>query len=247
MMSRHVILPLRVGVHLLCLAPLIWLVRFCISARILLNADPVQFVLHFTGDWAISLLLASLAVSLLAKLAAMASLPIPWHRLTGFYAFCYATVHVAIYFLIYSGYDFMAALANFHTGHPDALLTEWNAVSPLVFEDLRQRPLLDLGLVGWVLLLGAVIPSPAFLRRAGGGKNGQHPRYLLSAAALAAVLHGWWFVKASVAMAEVAPSAFRICLTPQAACFRIATRDWFTTVRAENHSGPAGCPPGGWD
>jgi methionine sulfoxide reductase heme-binding subunit len=56
-MSRRIIIARTVGVHLLCLAPLIWLVRFCTSARVFLNADPVKFIIHFTGDWAIYLLL----------------------------------------------------------------------------------------------------------------------------------------------------------------------------------------------
>jgi sulfoxide reductase heme-binding subunit YedZ len=197
-MSRRVILALKVGVHLLCLTPLLWLVRFCTSARVLLNADPVQFILHFTGDWAIYLLLGSLALSLLGKFTATASWLLPLHRLTGLYAFCYAMLHLATYFFVYSGYDFMAAFAGFHTGHSGALLAEWNAVAPGVFADLRQRPFLDVGLVGWVLLLGAAIPSPTFPRRAGGGQNGPHLRRLLSAATLAAVIHWCWFVRASV-------------------------------------------------
>jgi sulfoxide reductase heme-binding subunit YedZ len=197
-MSRRVILALRVGVHLLCLAPLVWLVRFCTSARVFLTADPVQFIIHFTGDWALSILLASLAISLLGKLTETASWLVPFHRLTGFYAFFYATLHVATYFFIYSGYDFMAAFAGFHTGHPGALLAEWNAVFPGVFDDLRQRPFLDIGLFGWVILLVAAVTSPAFLRRAWGGKNGPHPHRLLYAATIVAVLHGWWFLKASV-------------------------------------------------
>src|SRR3954454_18552267 len=104
-MSRRLMLALKVAVHLLCLVPLIWLVRFCTSARLFLNADPVKFITHFSGDWAIYILIASIAMSLCSNIPAAASWLIELHRLTGLYAFFYATLHCAIYLFVYSGYD----------------------------------------------------------------------------------------------------------------------------------------------
>src|SRR3954447_3588066 len=201
-MSRRVIIALTVAVHLLCLAPVIWLVRFCTSARLFLNADPVNLITHFTGDWAIYILLASLAISLLCKLDASASWLIQFHRLTRLYAFFYATLHLAIYLFIYSGYDLVTALAGFRISRPGPLLAQWNVVSPVVFNDLRKRPFIDVGLFGWVILLIAAAISQGFNRRALGGRKWQHVHRLIYAASLTALIHLWWFAKASAPMQE---------------------------------------------
>src|SRR5947199_6619227 len=152
-MSRCLMLSLKLAVHLLCLAPLIWLVHFCTSARLFLNADPVKFITHFTGDWAIYILLASSAVSLFGNLAARASWLMQFHRVTVLYAFLYAALHFAIYLFVYSGYDLVGTFVHFHVGQMGTLLVEWNAVSPGLFEDLRKRPFIDVGMFSWVILL----------------------------------------------------------------------------------------------
>ena len=56
------------GVHLLCLAPLIWVVRFCISPRVFLNPDPVKFIINFTGNWGMCLLLVCICLLVLGEL-----------------------------------------------------------------------------------------------------------------------------------------------------------------------------------
>jgi sulfoxide reductase heme-binding subunit YedZ len=169
-MSPAVKFGLRVGLHLLCLVPGVWLVRYCTSARIVLNADPVAFITRFTGDSAIGILGASLAISLLGN-----SAPQQWgsvfRRLTALYALLYATLHLAIYFLIFSGYDFIAVLAGLQTGHPGALLSEWDAVSSTLFGDLHKRPFVNVGLFGWIALFIGVLTSYVFTRHAWRGRN----------------------------------------------------------------------------
>jgi sulfoxide reductase heme-binding subunit YedZ len=191
-------LPLKVAVHLLCVAPVLWLVHFCTSARLFLNADPVKFITHFTGDWAMYILLASTAMSIFGNLAAPASWLIPFHRLSGLYAFFYATLHLAIYLFVYSGYDLIGTFADFRIGQLGTLLVEWNAVSPVVFEDLGKRPFIDVGLFGWVILLVVAVTSQGFIRRALGGKKSQYLDRLTYAAAIAAVIHLCWLTKALV-------------------------------------------------
>jgi methionine sulfoxide reductase heme-binding subunit len=195
---RRVMMVLKVGVHLLCLTPLLWVVRFCMSPRVFLNADPVKFIIHFTGDWAIYLLLASVSISLLGKLIAKDVRLIHFCRITGLYAFLYATLHLVMYFCVYSGYDFIAAFAGFHTGHAGVLLTEWNAVFPGVLDDFRKRPFLYLGLFGWALLLVASVTSQRFVQHALGGKKWQHLYRLTYVATFAAVIHLWFFLMGSV-------------------------------------------------
>jgi methionine sulfoxide reductase heme-binding subunit len=197
-MSRRVIIALTPGVHLLCLTPLIWLVRFCTSAHVFLNPDPVKFIIHFTGNWAIYLLLMSLFLLLLGKITTRAPRLIRFHRLTGSYAFFYATLHLLMYFLIYSGYDFVAVFAGFHTGHPGVLVAELKAVLPAVFEDFRKRQFLAVGVVAWALLLVSPVSSQRFLQHASDGKTWQHLYGFIYVATIAALIHSWWFVVSSV-------------------------------------------------
>src|SRR3982750_4170587 len=201
-MSRCVMLSLKVAVHLLCLAPLVWLVHFCTSASLFHNADPVKFITHFTGDWAIYILLASTAMSLFGSIGTGASWLLQFHRLPGLYAFFYATLHLAIYSFVYSGYDLIGAFTDFRIGQLGTVVEKWNAVSPLVFEDLRKRPFIDVGLFGWVIMLLATAISQGFIRRALGGKKWQHLHRLIYAATAAALIHLSWFAKATAPAAE---------------------------------------------
>ena len=193
-MSRRAIIALKMGLHVLCLAPFIWLMRFCTSPGIFLNADPVKFIIHFTGDWAIYILIASLSIVFLRKLAAMPSLPIQVYRVTTIYALLWATLHMALYLCIYSGYDFVDAFAGFHTGHPGALIAEWNAVFPGIGDDFRKRPFLDVGLFAWIFLLVASISSQGLLRYLLPPNRWRSFFPLICAAAIAAVIHLLCFV-----------------------------------------------------
>ena len=72
-MSKRAIIILKTFTHILCLVPLVYLLRFYQSGALALNPDPVAYITHFTGDWAIWMLLASLAVT---PVIGLPSLPI---------------------------------------------------------------------------------------------------------------------------------------------------------------------------
>jgi DMSO/TMAO reductase YedYZ heme-binding membrane subunit len=164
-------------------------VRFSVSPRVFLNPNPVKFIIDFTGNWAIWLLLVSISLLLLRKLIAKGIRPVQVSRTIRLYAFFYATLHVFTYFLIYSGYDFIAAFAAFHTGHRGALLTEWDAIFPDLVDDFRQRPFLGIGLFAWALLLIGPVTSPGLLQHALGVKKWPYLYGFIYAAAIAAVIH----------------------------------------------------------
>jgi hypothetical protein len=90
-MPRRAIITIKVLLHVLCLIPLAWLLHFYTSGALALNADPVNYITHFTGDWAIYLLLASLAITPLRRLSPKIAWLIRLRRLVGLYAFFYAT------------------------------------------------------------------------------------------------------------------------------------------------------------
>jgi methionine sulfoxide reductase heme-binding subunit len=197
-MSKRAIIALKILVHLLCLVPFAWLMHFYTSGALALNADPVNYITHFTGEWALYMLLACLAVTPLRRLSPKFTFLIRFRRLIGLYAFFYATLHLATYIFLFSGYDLIKVLTATNAGHPGAILDEWNVVWPPILDDLLKRRFIQVGFFAWLILFALALTSPAFILRAMGGKNWQRLHSLIYVAAVAAVIHFWWLVKTGV-------------------------------------------------
>src|SRR5215469_10744012 len=197
-MSKRAIILLKTLAHLLCLAPFISLVRFYQSGALALNPDPVAYITHFTGDWAIWMLLSSLAITPLRRLSTRISWLIRFRRLLGLYAFFYASLHLATYVFLFSGYDLPTVLAGVRDGHPGIIVTEWKQIWPTIWDDVRKRRFIQVGFTAWVILLALAATSPAFIMRAMGGKVWQRLHRLIYLAGVCAVIHYWWLVKSGV-------------------------------------------------
>lgn len=194
-MPNRAIPYVKVLVHLLCLMPFAGLAYTYTSGRLALAADPVLLLTHYTGDWAVYMLLLSLAVTPVRRLHRRLSNLIRFRRLLGLYAFFYASLHLATYIFLFSGYDLPTALNSLRQGHPGALWTQWQAVWPTVLDDLKKRKFIQVGLFAWVILLALAVTSPQFVLRAMGGKNWQRLHRLVYVAGIAACIHFWWLVK----------------------------------------------------
>ncbi len=195
-MPTRLIPYVKVLVHLLCLGPFaLLLYRFQHDT---LGADPVQSITHFTGDWAVYMLLISLAVTPLRRLHLTLSNLIRFRRMLGLYAFFYATLHLATYIFLFSGYDLPTAIAGVKAGHPGELITQFKLVWPTMWDDILKRRFIQIGFAAWVILLALAVTSPQFMLRAMGGKNWQRLHRLVYIAAIFAVIHYWWLVKAGV-------------------------------------------------
>jgi len=197
-MPKRAIIVLKVLVHLLCLAPFLWLLHFYTSGGLALNADPVNYITHFTGDWTLYILLACLAITPVRRLSPKIAWLVRFRRLVGLYAFFYATLHLSTYILLFSGYDLPMAIGSLRAGHPGELITQWKQVWPGILDDLVKRRFIQVGLLAWFILFLLAVTSPAFILRAMGGKNWQRLHSLIYVAAIAAVIHFWWLVKAGV-------------------------------------------------
>ena len=194
-MSKRAIILLKVLTHLLCLTPIAWLVHFYTSGALALNADPVNYITHFTGDWTLYTLFASLAITPIRRLATNLGFLIRFRRLIGLYAFFYATLHLATYIFLFSGYDITTAITGLRAGHPGVLVTQWKLIWPGMVEDVLKRRFIQVGLFAWLILLALACTSPAFIMRAMGGKNWQRLHRLVYVAGIAGVIHFWWLVK----------------------------------------------------
>jgi sulfoxide reductase heme-binding subunit YedZ len=136
-----------------------------------LGADPVAQLEHRSGDWALRLLLATLAITPLRRLTGW-NKAIRFRRMLGLFAFFYVSVHLTIYLVIDLG------------GFWSQLLTE-----------IAKRPYITVGFTAWLLLIPLALTSTnAMMRRL--GRNWQRLHKLVYLIAVLGVLHFLWLVKA---------------------------------------------------
>ncbi len=107
----------KAGVHLACLGPVVYLLWMYRSGALAAEADPVNYITHFTGDWALWLLLVDLAITPVRRLNPSLSWMIRLRRMVGLWAFFYATLHLLTYVLLFSGYDVPTAMEGLRAGH----------------------------------------------------------------------------------------------------------------------------------
>ncbi len=158
-------------VFLLCLGPLMVLMGRIAGND--LGPNPVEAVVHFTGLWALRLLLVTLAVTPLRRVTGL-----PWlvrfRRMLGLFAFFYAVLHFTAYLVL------------------DRTLV-WDEV----LKDLTERPYITLGFSALVLLVPlAVTSTRGWVRRL--GRRWQRLHRLVYGIAVLGVLHFLWLVKADL-------------------------------------------------
>ena len=197
-MSNRTIAWIKAVVHLLCLLPAALLLRMYFNGTLGLEADPVNYITHFTGDWALWMLLGSLAITPVRRLAAGLGWIIRFRRMIGLYAFFYATLHLLTYVLLFSGYDMSAAIAGLRAGHLMEPFVQLKMIFPTMLDDLQKRKFIQVGLAAWVILLALAVTSPQRVLRWMGGKNWARVHRLVYVAAALACIHYWWLVKTGV-------------------------------------------------
>lgn len=198
----------KVLVHLICLVPAFQLMQMYRSGALGLMADPVNWITHFTGHYALLLLIIILAVTPVRRLHARLGNLIRLRRLLGLYAFFYATLHLGTYVFLFSGYDVPTVWAGLKGGHLGVVFDQWKLIWPTIVDDLKKRPYIQVGFFAWVILLLLAVTSPAVVMRAMGGKNWRRVHWSVYAAVLAGITHYWWLVKKGV----LAPMPFTLTI-----------------------------------
>jgi len=161
-------------IWLICLAPFGELAWQILHNQ--LTANPKEYIEHFTGDWTINLIVATLAITPLRKLLGMPDL-IRFRRLIGLFAFFYVCLHFTTYLWIDQDFDF-----------------------PSIWKDIVKRPYITVGFTGFVLLIPLAITSTTGWIRRLGGKNWNRLHKLIYVTAIAGVIHYYWLVKSDVRM-----------------------------------------------
>lgn len=197
-MPARAIPYLKVLVHLLCLLPVLYLLQSYRNGALANQSDPVNYITHFTGDWALWLLLLDLAITPVRRLHRSLAWMVRLRRMMGLYAFVYATLHLLTYVFLFSGYDVPTALAGLRAGHLAEPWLQLKLIWPTMLDDVEKRRFIQVGLFSWVLLSLLAITSPQRMLRWMGGKKWQRLHRLIYLAAMAAVVHFWWLVKHGV-------------------------------------------------
>ena len=157
-------------VFLLLAAPLIGMVAAGFMGE--LGANPVEKLTHETGEWALRLLIATLAITPLRKLTRINWL-VRLRRMLGLYAFFYVSLHFLTYLWLDQFFDFEA-----------------------IAEDIFKRPYITLGFTGVLVLIPLAITSTNAMVKTLGGKRWQALHRLAYVAAVLGCLHYLWLVKA---------------------------------------------------
>jgi sulfoxide reductase heme-binding subunit YedZ len=162
----------KVAVFVLCLVPAGWLGWRAWNSD--LTANPIEYITHFTGDWTIRLIVATLAITPLRKLLHVPDL-IRFRRMIGLFAFFYACLHFSTWFGLDKFFD-------------------WQEIA----KDFTKRRFIIMGLAAFLSLLPLAITSTRGWIRRMGGKNWQRLHRLIYVAAIAAVVHYYWLVKSDI-------------------------------------------------
>lgn len=165
---------LKPALFVASLVPLALLVHSAIADSEALGANPIETINRYLGDWALRLLLITLAITPLRLLTG-------WHefarlrRMFGLYAFFYATLHVASYTVLDQQFN-------------------WDEI----LKDIIKRPFITVGFVSFVLLIPLAVTSTNAMVRRLGGRRWRNLHRLVYIIGAGAVLHFFWMVKSDI-------------------------------------------------
>ncbi len=153
------------------IVPLVNGLRLTLQGR--LGANPVEYLEHYTGSWALRLLLVTLMMTPLRLMTGLTG-PVRVRRIIGLWCFAFACLHLLVYLLFDLAFSF-----------------------PQLLADLTKRTYITLGFTAWLLLLCLAITSTAgWQRRLGRRWIALHK--LIYPAALLGVTHYLLLVKADI-------------------------------------------------
>jgi len=162
--------------------PVLWLLvvvpAIVLVAQLLLNqlgAEPIESLEHASGEWALRLLAASLAVTPLMRLTGWGWL-VAQRRFLGLAAFFWAMGHLSVYIVLDQFFD-------------------W----PEIVKDVLKHLYITVGMLAFVLMIPLALTSTkSSIRRLGGQRWNQLHR-LVYVTAVAGCVHYLWAVKKDIA------------------------------------------------
>lgn len=163
---------IKLTVLLACLAPLIWITWAAVRGD--LGANPVESVNRHLGDWAIRMLLASLAVTPVVQITGL-SVVMRFRRMLGLFAFAYATLHIANYIVADQFFNWAD-----------------------IWADIIKRNYITVGMATFLILLPLALTSTKGMIKRLGGKRWRKLHRIIYLAGIGAVVHYTMMVKADL-------------------------------------------------
>jgi sulfoxide reductase heme-binding subunit YedZ len=170
---RRVAKPLVFTASLLPIAWIIWKV-ISDDVGVGLNANPVEMVNRYLGDWALRFVLIGLSITPLIKITGWAT-PVRFRRMIGLFAFAYAFLHLA---------NYMIADQFFN----------WTDI----WADIVKRTYITVGMATFLILLALAITSPKAAIKSLGTKRWRILHRGVYIAGVGAVFHYWMMIKADL-------------------------------------------------
>ena len=159
---------IKVFVFVLLLLPIFMLVYYGFNDD--LTADPVEYILHYTGLWALRILLLTLAMTPLKNITKQVIF-LRLRRMIGLYVFFYVSLHLLVYVWLDLGFEFS-----------------------YLWTDILKRPYITVGFLAWLILIPlAVTSNKKMIRKLGKKWKALHKSvYVVT---ILACLHFLWLVK----------------------------------------------------
>ncbi len=134
------------------------------------GANPIETINRYTGDWALRILLLTLAFSPIVRVTRWNNI-IQYRRMVGLFAFFYVCMHVISYIVLDQYFNFSE-----------------------IIDDVFKRPFITAGFSAFILLIPLALTSTNKMVERLQYRWIQLHRliYLIS---ILAVLHFWWMVK----------------------------------------------------
>ena len=170
---RWVAKPVIFAVSLL---PLLWITWAVINGDLggALNANPVETVNRFLGDWALRFMLIALSVTPLVKLSGWTT-PVRFRRMLGLFAFAYAFLHLANYIVADQFFNWAD-----------------------IWADIVKRQFITVGMLTFAILTALALTSPKAAIKKMGAKRWRMLHRSVYIAGIGSVVHYWMMVKADL-------------------------------------------------
>jgi sulfoxide reductase heme-binding subunit YedZ len=131
-----------------------------------LTANPIEYITHATGDWAIRFLVITLAITPIRRLTGWNPI-IQLRRMLGLFSFFYAALHFLTWFVL-----------------------DWFFDIRQMAEDVAMRPFITLGMATFLMLLALALTSTQkSIRRL--GRRWTQLHRLIYVATATGLLHFW--------------------------------------------------------
>jgi sulfoxide reductase heme-binding subunit YedZ len=157
-----------------CLSPALYLAMGAFGVLGLsLGADPVKYMLHACGLWALRFLFITLCMTPLRDFT-HSVFWLRFRRMFGLFAFFYVLLHLTVYLVLDQA------------GHIGAL-----------WQDILKRPYITIGMLGLLMLIPLAVTSTARMQRRL-GRRWTKLHQLIYVIAVLGVWHFWWQVKKDI-------------------------------------------------